>query len=264
MITRFIVDFKKYWEYASYAAKAELTTEISGTYLSWLWWVLEPLCFMVVYVFVFGYVFQSQTEYFAIFIFLGITIWNFFAANISSSVELVYNNKHILGKVYLPKYMLLIRKILVNTFKMFISFILIALMLWFFKVPLSIHIFSAFPLLLLLFVCTFGFTMITLHLGVFIRDLANLVQVFLRAMFFLTGIFFSIEERIGSLSADLAYVFQYFNPFAFIISSFRDVVIYSKGLDWNWYFSWLGMSMFIVMLGLYLIYNNEDDYIKVL
>ena len=46
---RFINDVKKYYNYTIYSAKSELKSEVSNSYLNWIWWVLEPLCFMMIY-----------------------------------------------------------------------------------------------------------------------------------------------------------------------------------------------------------------------
>ena len=67
MFKRFRDDMKKYWKYAIYSSKAQLKAEVANSYLNWLWWVLDPLCFMLIYVFMFGYVFKSKEQYFAIF-----------------------------------------------------------------------------------------------------------------------------------------------------------------------------------------------------
>ena len=54
MFKRFRNDMKKYWKYAIYSSKAQLKSEIANSYLNWLWWILDPLCFMMIYVFMFG------------------------------------------------------------------------------------------------------------------------------------------------------------------------------------------------------------------
>lgn len=66
MFKRFMDDMKKYWKYAVYSSRAQLKSEIANSYLNWLWWILDPLCFMLIYVFMFGYVFKSDEQYFAI------------------------------------------------------------------------------------------------------------------------------------------------------------------------------------------------------
>ena len=63
MFKRFRDDMKKYWKYAIYSSKAQLKAEVANSYLNWLWWVLDPLCFMLIYVFMFGYVFKSKEQY---------------------------------------------------------------------------------------------------------------------------------------------------------------------------------------------------------
>ena len=62
MFKRFRDDMKKYWKYAIYSSKAQLKSEIANSYLNWLWWILDPLCFMLIYVFMFGYVFKSKQQ----------------------------------------------------------------------------------------------------------------------------------------------------------------------------------------------------------
>ena len=108
MFNRFKDDLKKYWKYAIYSSKAQLKSEIANSYLNWLWWVLDPLCFMLIYVFMFGYVFKSKEQYFAIFVFVGITLWDFFNKCLLQSVKIIKNNKPIVSKVYIPKFILLV------------------------------------------------------------------------------------------------------------------------------------------------------------
>ena len=124
MFKRFRDDMKKYWKYAIYSSKAQLKSEIANSYLNWLWWILDPLCFMLIYVFMFGYVFKSNQEYFAIFVFIGITLWDFFNKTLLQSVRVIKTNKPIVSKVYIPKFILLIVRMGVNGFKMFISLML--------------------------------------------------------------------------------------------------------------------------------------------
>lgn len=54
-MNHFIDDMKKYYSYAKYSAKAELKAEVAGSYLNWVWWILEPVCLMFIYAFIFGF-----------------------------------------------------------------------------------------------------------------------------------------------------------------------------------------------------------------
>ena len=110
MLKRFGTDIRKYFRYSIVSAKCQLKSEVANSHLNWLWWILDPLCFMAIYTFIFGYVFSSSEQYFPVYIFIGLTMWNFFDKNLVSSVKIVKNNKSIVSKVYFPKYILIITK----------------------------------------------------------------------------------------------------------------------------------------------------------
>ena len=158
MFNRFKDDLKKYWKYAIYSSKAQLKSEIANSYLNWLWWVLDPLCFMLIYVFMFGYVFKSNQQYFAIFVFIGITLWDFFNKSLLQSVKVIKANKPIVSKVYIPKFILLFVKMGVNGFKMCISLLIILAMMLVFRVPVTWNVLYFIPILMTLIVIVFGFS----------------------------------------------------------------------------------------------------------
>ena len=99
MFNRFISDMKKYFRFSLFSARAQLKTEVANSYLNWVWWVLDPLCFMLIYTFIFGYVFNSKEQYFPVFIFIGLSMWDFFNKTLTNSVKIVKNNQSIVSKV---------------------------------------------------------------------------------------------------------------------------------------------------------------------
>ena len=157
MFNRFKDDLKKYWKYAIYSSKAQLKSEIANSYLNWLWWVLDPLCFMLIYVFMFGYVFKSNQQYFAIFVFIGITLWDFFNKSLLQSVKVIKANKPIVSKVYIPKFILLFVKMGVNGFKMCISLLIILAMMLVFRVPVTWNVLYFIPIPSLRSICRGSF-----------------------------------------------------------------------------------------------------------
>ena len=86
---RFKNDLQKYWKYTQYAAKSQLKSEVASSYLNWLWWILDPLLFMLVYTFIALIVFKKSVEYFPVFVFIGLTCWNFFNKCVLGSVKVV-------------------------------------------------------------------------------------------------------------------------------------------------------------------------------
>ena len=258
---RFIRDLKKYIPYAIWAAKSDLGAEVASSYLNWLWWLIEPVCMMIIYTVIFGYVFEASELFFPIFIFTGITMWGFFSRCVSSSVDTVRNGKDIITKIYMPKYILLLSKMLVNAFKMMISFGVIALMMMVYKVPLSWNI-AFFPLILLvLFLFTFGVGSIMMHYGVYVNDLGYITGIVLQMMMYLSGVFYSLANRIPEPFGELL---ENFNPVAFLISSMRSSVLYSSTPPIVILGVWGIISCVLIALGVFTIYSNENAYVKVI
>lgn len=258
---KFIKNFKRYNPYALYAAKAELKGEVAGSYLAWLWWILDPLFFMLVYTFIVQVVFQTDEENLPVFVMCGITIWNFFNKNLVTSVKIIRVSKAIITQKYIPKYMLVVEKIYVNFIKFLISFILLAIMAVIFKIPVTINILYIIPILLLLSIMSFGLSTILSHFGVFIEDSANVVQIILRLVFYLSGIFYSITDR---LSGTLANIMMRINPVAYIIEDFRNVFMYGKGMNLELFIYWSVITVIITVIAIKLIHKYENSYAKVM
>ncbi len=258
---RFINDIRKYWDYILYQTKAELKTEIIDSYLGWIWLILEPLCFMLIYTFLAGIVFGSKTEYFPVFVFAGLAIWNFFNKTVSASVKIVARYKDIVTKVYVPKYVLLLVRLFVNFFKMLVTFGLLIVFMIFFKVPLSWNILWVFPVILCSVIVTFGVSSIFMHFGVFIDDLVNLTAIGLKFMFYLSGIFYDISAKVP---APYNNVLLCCNPMAFLITTFRNGLLYSTGADILVLFIWFVIGIILSIIGIRTIYKYENTYVKVM
>lgn len=261
MFNRFKDDLKKYWKYAIYSSNAQLKSEIANSYLNWLWWILDPLCFMLIYVFMFGYVFKSKEQYFAIFVFIGITLWDFFNKSLLQSVKVIKANKPIVSKVYIPKFILLFVKMGVNGFKMCISLIIVVAMMIVWRVPVTWNVLYFIPILMTLIVLVFGFSCFLLHYGVFVEDLSNVLNIVLRFLFYLTGVFWNIMDRLPAPYN--SYVGKG-NPIAFLLTASRDCLIYGRTPHRKLLLLWFVIGLIISILGVRKIYKNENSYVKVI
>lgn len=259
---RFINDLKKYKNYIAYATWAELKTEVINSYLGWAWMILEPLAFMLIYVFIAGVIFKSTVQYFPVFVFIGLSIWNFFNKMVVASVKIVANNRDTVTKVYLPKFVLLLVKMGVNIFKMLVSFILVFLFMIFYKVPITWNVLWFIPILIVTIVFTFGVCTIMMHFGVFAEDLSNLVNIALRMVFYLTGIFFDISTKVHNVL--YRTILLDLNPLANFIYNMRNVLIYSSSPVGMWTLIWFFVGILLSMIGINTIYKYENTYVKVM
>ena len=258
---RFINDIKKYYKYTIYAAKAELKSEVAGSHLGWMWWFLEPLCFMLVYAFMVVFIFNASEKYMLAFVFIGNTIWTFFNKSLSSSVKLISANKNIVTKVYIPKFILVLVKMFVNFFKLLISLLIVAGFMAIYQVPLSLTMIQMIPILLIVFLLTFGVCVILSHFGVFVEDLANVVNIALKLLFYFSGVFYSVSTR---MPAPYGKILAKANPIAFAIEQSRGSLLYGQGLDWLLLGIWFVIAIGLCAIGIKVIYKNENNYVKVM
>ena len=258
---RFINDFKKFFNYTMFATKAELKSEVADSFLSWLWWILDPLLYMLVYSFIAIVVFKSGEPYFPVFVFIGMNCWTFFSKTVKSGVKLVKDKKMIVTKVYVPKYIFIFEKIGVYGFKMLVSFALTALLMVIYQVPLSWRMLYAIPLMIILVVGTFAASTIITHFGVFVDDLSNVITVVLQLMFYMSGIFYSIENRVPDPFGNILIKL---NPVALIITDLRRVLLENADPHFYSLLAWLGISIIVAIIGVRTIYKQENSYVKVI
>lgn len=261
MIKRFIQDVTKYKNYAVRAAKSSLKTEVANSYLNWIWWILDPLFTMLIYYVIFGVMFNGKEPYFTTFIFIGLTMWNFFNKNVVQSVNMIKRNKSIVSKVYIPKFILLISNMITNGFRMCISWCIVILMMICSGVKPSFQILWFIPIMLVLVILTFAVSIHLLHFGVFVEDLSNVINIAFRLLFYMTGIFYSIPSRIDE---PYCTILIYGNPIAMLLQDMRNVLLYQTPPNVIGLLVWAVIGLIFAMLGIRQVYKNENSYVKVI
>lgn len=257
---QFIKDIKKYAFFSIYAAKTDIKAEVADSYLNWIWWILEPICNMLVYYFVFGSIMKNTTEYFLIFIYSALLMWGFFSKSVLYSIKAIRMNRDIVTKVYIPKYVLLISNMMLNGIKLLISLVILAIMMIGFKVPVSSNILYVLPIYVVMILFTFGCGTIFMHFGVFIDDLAYAVSILMNMLFYLSGIFYDVGTAI---TAPLGAILAVYNPIAFFINSMRNALLYQMSPDLTILTVWLLISLILCGIGVRMVYKYENSYVKV-
>ena len=254
-----IKNFRKYREYIIYATRARLRSEVSNSYLSWIWWILEPMLDMAMYIVVFGIFFRMREDYFPIFLFIGISMWNFLSKSVRGSVGLVRRNRDIITKIYIPKSVILIKDILVNLTKMLLSFTVIILMMLVYRIQADCSALFIVPVIIELLIFTYGVCCFFLHFGVYYEDLEYVVSIMLNILMYFSGIFYSIERLLPDETGRYLIIC---NPVAFLINLTRGALLYRKVIDFGWLLFWLIVSIIISIAGTLLIKKNENNYVK--
>jgi ABC-type polysaccharide/polyol phosphate export systems, permease component len=232
-------------------AKRDIQSRYRGSIVGLTWAFLNPIILLCTYTFIFSVVFQakwnsqvSSKSEFAMVIFSGMIIYNMFAECIGRAPMLILTNANYVKKVIFPFEILPIVNIVAALFHAFISF-----MIWIFfyfifigipHVSVLLIFLIAIPLLLY----TAGFSWLLASLGVFLRDIIQIVTLILTVLMFVSPVFYplsAVPENFRSL--------MLFNPLAGILEQARNVLFDQAPLDWSWLLISGLVSLFIAMLG---------------
>jgi lipopolysaccharide transport system permease protein len=170
---------------------------------------------------------QTPQGEFALILYTGITPFTFFSTVITRAPSMVLAVPNYVKKVIFP---LEILPIVVAGSALFSSLISIGLILIgslfvYHSIPIT---FWLLPLAYLpLFFLTVGLAWFLASLGVFIRDVGQIVNVFVQILFFMSPVFYSAD----SVPKSLQFII-FLNPLSSIIDGFRRVLIFNQGLDW--------------------------------
>lgn len=253
-----MTDLKTYREYILYTIKTDLKTQLASTYLGYLWWVLDPLFYMLVYVFVAQVIFRSNVEHFPIYVFCGVLPWKWITSGITEGTNCIKARLGVLQQVYMPKFILPLIKSIENTVKFLIGVIvLIVLMIGFGIIP-SVHNLEFIIVLFVNFMFVLGISLILAHVGVFFRDINNILIFVFRLWFYLSPGFYTID-RIPEKFRTLMWL----NPLTIFFGSYRNIFMYHKSPYYIGLGIWLIISCIMCYLGIKQLYKFDKNYTKV-
>lgn len=206
-----------------YRSAAELKSEGTRTYAGYLWWILEPLMSLAVYYFAFKYIFHRETENFAIFLFIGIVIYRFFAGTVSRSAASISSGHGLMQLVYVHKTIFPLSVVMVNLVKFLITLLLVIVVAWLAGMRPTWS-YLAMPILItLVLLVTAGISMICAAITPFFPDFQLILGTILHLMIFLSGVFYDIEN----LSPRTQTIIR-LNPIAAIIEQSRTIILHGQ------------------------------------
>lgn len=215
-------------------ASREVHARYRQSWLGALWALLTPLLMLAVYTFVFRYVFSvrwgvtvESNLSFAVRLYAGLAVFNFFAECVARAPRLVLDQPHLVKKVVFPIEVLP----WVNTVAALVHLaialaMLLGLALW---ETGRIHLSTlAMPLVWLPLVpLTVGLGWWLAAIGTFVRDVGQVITMALSLLLFLSPIFFPIQALPAAWQK-----WMFLNPLALIITQTRAVLIDGLWPDW--------------------------------
>lgn len=255
-MTQYVKNFKKFkpllYELMSRDVKIKYRKSVLGV----LWTLLNPLLMMIVLSIVFSNLFRFDIENYSLYLLAGQIIFTFYNESTSSAMTAILGNGALIRKVYIPKYLFVVSRILSSLINIMASFCALIFVMLFTHSELHFTMFLSIIPLAFLFIFSLGVGLILSALAVKFRDVVHLYSVFVTALMYLTPVIYPMSalpiwvQKIVNL-----------NPLTGILTMFRDVVIYNTVPD----LSNFVVSFFVVcttlVIGLVVFYKQQDEFI---
>lgn len=233
----------------------KIQAQYRGSVFGLLWTLLQPLLLLAVYTFVFSIVFRarwgevgSNTE-FALFVFSGMILYAVFSRCANESPSLLASHQTYIKQLVFPSEVLP----WVSAIAALFDFVVGLGLLIVFRLGLGEPV-PATSLLLPLMILptlllTLAFVWLIAPLGVFLKDVSQVVGLFTTSLLFLSPIFYPLS-RIPE------WLQPYFrlNPFVGILEMARGSLFQGRLPDWEalatltgltWLGAWLGYAWFM-------------------
>jgi lipopolysaccharide transport system permease protein len=209
----------------------DLKVRYKNSILGVLWSLLNPLFIAIVFSLVFKQALGGDIRQYYVFFLVGIMPWNFFSGSLMGGTMAVISNAALVKKVNFPRELLPLATVLSNLVNFLIAIIVLLVFLFASGLGLSIHALWVPVILATQVIFTLGLAMLFGALNVFYRDVLMILDIAMLAWFFLTPVFYPLEQfdgmgslTIGGSTFEASRVMRWLNPMASIIDGYRTVL----------------------------------------
>ena len=246
----------KYVPLAEELVKRDLKVKYRRSVLGYFWSLLNPLMMMCVMTFVFSTIFRSTIENFPLFLICGQTLWNFFNESTSTAMYSIVANGSLIRKVYIPKYIFPLSRVLSCFVTMSFSLIAIVIVMLFTRATFYWTVLLFWIPLLMLFLFCCGMGLILSALSTYFNDITHLYSVFTLAWMYATPIFYD-----ASILPEVVRKTISWNPMYQIITFFRSLVLYGQIPSWDVWAICVAYSAGMLAIGLAVFKKLQRDFI---
>jgi lipopolysaccharide transport system permease protein len=197
----------------------DLKVRYKQTVIGVIWSILRPLLTMLIFTFIFGRVAglpsDGNTPY-PILVFAAMLPWQFFSNALSESSNSLIGNANLITKVYFPRLIIPASSVITSLVDLAISFVLLVLIMTYYRHGPPINILFLPVFVLLAFVAAFGFGLYLTALNVKYRDFRYVIPFIIQFGLYVSPVGFS--SAIVPEKWRLVYSL---NPMVSIIDGFR-------------------------------------------
>lgn len=251
-----LASFNRYKYLLRFLVKRDFVARYRKSVLGVLWSLLNPMLTMLIMTIIFSYLFKNQIANFPVYMLSGQIIFSFFSESTTQAMNSVIAGEGIIKKVYVPKYIFPLSKVLSSLVNL--AFSLLAFLIVFIITRAPFHwsmLLLPIPIIYT-FVFALGISMLMSSMAVFFRDLTYLYTIFLTLLMYLTPLFYPVEILPAWLQPIIGI-----NPMYQFINYFRSLAIYGTipGLWTN--IVCIGFAFAALCCGVYAFMSQQDKYI---
>lgn len=255
-MNNYIKNLLKYKHLIKELVIRDIKVKYKKSILGFFWTLLNPLLTMVVLTIVFSNIFRFDIENFPVYLITGQVMFNFFSEATNMAMLSINDNAQLIKKVYIPKYIFPISKVLSSFVNLIFSLFAVFFIIIFMKIPLTDNAILSVLSLGYILLFAMGIGLILVSLNVFFRDVQHLYGVLLTAWMYLTPIFYPVniipEQFKWLINA---------NPLYYMIEHFRETLLYGVIPSFELNFICFINAIVAFIIGLFVFYKAQDKFI---
>lgn len=206
----------------------DIKVRYKQTVLGVAWVVMQPLLTTVVFSVFLGLLAQVPSDGpYPVFVFAAMLPWTFFAGAVATSGNSLVGSSHLITKVYFPRVIIPMAAVGGRLVDFLVSFVVLALLLAFYRVPPTWNLLMLPPLILLLTLLALAVGMWASAANVRYRDVAAILPVLVQLWMFASPVVYPVRIVPGQWRTLYSL-----NPLVGVIAGFRSAAL-GQPFDWG-------------------------------
>ncbi|MGH1337109.1 MAG: ABC transporter permease [Aureispira sp.] len=262
------VDLKELWNYRDLLlmfVKRDIVTVYKQTVLGPLWFVVQPILTMFMFLVVFGTIAKIDvgTVPPSLFYLAGIIIWTYFSDCFIQTSDTFTRNADIFGKVYFPRLIMPLSKVVSGLVKFGIQMTLFLIVYTYYLIQGSSISFTwslswLIPVLILFMAgLGLGFGLIFSALTTKYRDLKFLLQFGVQLLMYATPVIYPVQGLPEGTLRNL----MFYNPLAHIVEAFKLIFLGEGFLTTAGLLYAGGFTLVVVLMGVLIFNKTERSFV---
>jgi lipopolysaccharide transport system permease protein len=190
-----------------------------------------------------------------LFAFTGLLVWNNFSFLVNNGGNVIVNNQHLIKKIYFPRIILLLSKLLTSLIELGVSLILTILLMLVLRYPFSAKIIFVPVFVSISVLCGLAIAIWLNALNIKHRDLHQFVPTLIGFLIWLTPVFYPVTL----IPQEYSFIL-YLNPISAAIQGCRWAIL-GDALPSLYYLPMISFSFLVLILGLMIFIRSEGDLV---